>query len=726
MSTPPSDSLLDAARCLGLLASYLDHTGTERHATAQSLTAVAAAVAGLPGAGENDVVAWVNEARAAAARRVVDEVVVLWQPGPARIALRHRVAGRVAVEVVVDAADPERGGEVHRLQPEDGLVVDLAPLALPVGRHRLAVHTGGRADEAWDATVVVAPRRVADIGEVVGGAGGDGVPPWGVFAPVWSAWTPGRPEVHLGSLDAVGAWVADLGGSLVGTLPLLATFADRPCDPSPYSPVSRRRWNEALVDLRAAPGFDSSESARALAAGVAPADPAAPWDPVAHWAAVRPVLAALAEQARTDDAAAAPVLAALGVDPELGVYAWFRAEVERTGVPWRTWSPGAAPPVDDVRADPAVWRWAWAQWVVATQLAGVSRRCTDRSQALYLDLALGAHADGFDTWSDPTLYGWGASVGAPPDAMFGGGQDWGFPPVRPAEARASGHEEWALALRAHASVCGVLRLDHVLGLQRLFWIPEGASPTEGVYVRQPLDELLAVLAVEAHRGGAAVVGEDLGTVDPEVRRAMARHGVAGMYIAQFAVPPEPPHRPQWPGAGQLAAVNTHDMPTFAGWMSAADAEHRRRAGLIDDAGVTEVRRRRRAEVAALRAALGVAAPGVTSDPEDPLTASPVDVHPVASAGGSSPTGGPAPGWQELLAALVAQLGRSDAEAVLVSIDDLVGSVEQQNVPGTPWSRPNWVVRLPLPLGALAADDAVVHLLAGLDEARRSTAGRGRG
>jgi 4-alpha-glucanotransferase len=703
---PPAGPLLDAARWLGVLPSYVDHAGELRHASPPSMLAVAAAAAGLPGAGEAELVARVDAERRAATRRVVEPVVVLWRPGPAVVALRPPGDTVVHVEVVVDPDDLQRGGERVVVEGVRGSAVDLTPLALPVGRHRLRAWGPGVDPADASAVIVVAPRRLAGIADVLGGGGR----PWGVFAPVWSAWRASRPEVHLGALDDVGAWVADAGGALVGTLPLLATFADRPCDPSPYSPVSRRRWNEALVDVRSAPGFAGSDDARRLVAAVAPADPAAPWDPVAHWAALRPVLAVLAEQARTSDPLAAPVEAALAADPELGAYAAFRAETEQRGEPWRRWPPGgdqfSGPPGGTrhggaARADPAVWRWAWSQWLAGEQLAEVSRRFADRRQALYLDLALGAHPDGFDTWADPELFGWGASVGAPPDAMFGGGQDWGFPPQRPGVARASGHEEWARALRAHLGVCGVLRLDHILGLQRLYWVPDGAPPTEGVYVRQPLEELVAVLAVEAARAGAAVVGEDLGTVDDTVRHAMARHGVAGMYVAQFAVPADRSAEVQWPHAGQLAAVNTHDMPTFCGWMSAADAGHRRRAGLIDDDGVVAVVGERAQEVRSLRRALGVPDPA------------PAERTPAGTSGGSGPTAG----WQELLAALLARLGESEAEAVLVSVDDLVGATEQQNVPGTPWSRPNWVVRLPESLDALAADEWVAATLRRLSAAR---------
>lgn len=726
--SPAAGALLDAVRWLGLLPSYIDHTGVRRDASPTSLLAVGAAAAGLRGATEDELVAWVGEQRSALDQRLVEPVVVLWQPGPAVVALRRRGNAPLTVEITIDPFAPDRGGEHHAVASVTAGDVDLAPLALPIGRHRLRVSGPEVPVDGGEATVIVAPRRVAPIADVVGsGRSGGGRRPWGVFAPVWSAWSPTRPEVHLGSLDAVGSWAAHAGASLVGTLPLLATFASGsgapgsgdagPCDPSPYSPVSRRRWNEGLIDLRNAPGFDDCADARALAGSVVPSDPAAAWDPLAHWAAVVPVLDVLAEHARLDDALAGPVVAALATDPELAAYARFRAEVERTRTPWSSWPTGTSL-VTDVRADAQVWRWAWSQWLVARQLGELAEAFASRRQSLYLDLALGAHADGFDTWADPALFGWGASVGAPPDAMFGGGQDWGFPPQRPDEARRRGHDEWASALRAHFAVARILRLDHVLGLQRLYWVPADASPADGVYVRQPLEELLAVLAVEAHRAGAAAVGEDLGTVDPEVREAMARHGVAGMHIAQFAVSGTAAPggsatggpvtggpvtgEVTWPTAGQLSSVNTHDMPTFVGWMAAVDADHRRNAGLIDDAGVRDVRRQRAVEVATLRAALGVVPP----------------VSDVDAVAGGDPTAG----WEALLAALLARLGASSADAVLVAVDDLAGVSEQQNVPGTPWWRPNWVVRLPVPLEVLAAETRVVDALVGLDRARRAPTG----
>lgn len=716
MSAPPpvDGPLLDAVRWLGVLPHYLDDTGIRRHASLPSLVAVGSALAGLgpvkgadPAAAE-DLLGWVAGARQRSAHRVVEPVVVVWSGDPVVVPVRLPEAHAARVVVTVDPTHPARCGETHRVVGGGGAVIDLESLALPVGRHELIVEAPGLPPEGVGCTLVVAPRRLAGIGEVigrlggsVGAGGGRRSRPWGVFAPVWSAWETDRSDVHLGMLDEVGAWAAARGASLVGTLPLLATFADRPCDPSPYSPVSRRRWNEALIDVRGAPGYGDDPDARRLAEALTPTDPCAPWDPVGHWASLRPVLGVLAERARAHDGDAAGVLALCERDPELGDYAWFRAEVERTSTSWRNWPaigrrPSVTPTPNEVRADADLWRWAWAQWVVAEQLAGVAERFAARSQALYLDLALGAHADGFDTWADPDLFGWGASVGAPPDLMFGGGQDWGFPPQRPQAARTSGHHEWARALRTHLAVCGVLRLDHILGLQRLFWVPDGAAPTEGVYVRQPLEELVAVLAVEAHRAGAAVVGEDLGTVDATVRTAMADHGVAGMYIAQFSVPAELTAEPVWPQAGQLAAVNTHDMPTFVGWLGSRDAQHRRDAGLLDDVGVAAVHSARDREVAALRRALGVEEPPVG--------------------------GGPTRGWEELLAALVVRLGVTEAEAVLVSLDDLAGVAEQQNVPGTPWSRPNWVVRLPRPLSALGTDEQVNRTLAALDAARRGPPG----
>lgn len=670
--------LARAAASLGLATSFVDAVGVRQSASPESLRAVAAAVAGAPGATAAEVVDLADRRAAEAAARVVAPVVVAWQPGPVRVAVSPPPGARTMTVAVV----PDGGtGVVWDAPVPADATVDLDALGIGAGRHHIDVAFDGPNARADTATVFVAPRVLPALG---------GQPQWGVFAPVWSAWTRRRPEVHLNQLDAVAAWVQPHGATLVGTLPMLATFLDQPADPSPYSPVTRRWWNEAVVDLDACVGMASCGEARRLRAAVAPADPSQPWDPVAHWARVRPVLAALSAHVDAHPALRAGLDAFIADRPEVVRYASFRAMVERTGTGWHNWPvPGR---LDVAGDDPGVRLWAYAQWQVSTQLVALSQRLAGRGQQLYLDLALGSGGDGYDTWVSPGLFGWGAAVGAPPDAFFTGGQNWGFPPVVPDAARADGHGYLAGCLAAHFEVCGVLRLDHVMGLQRVFWVPDGASPADGVYVAQPFEELLAVLAVEADRAGASVIGENLGTVDPSMTAAMVDHGLYGMYVGQFEVPSDDDGALRRPDATVLASLNTHDTPSFAGWLAADDVDRRLAAGLLDDRGADEARRERGRQVGRLAAGL------VAAGRLDPSVV---------------------PGWRDLLAGFVADLAASDAAAVLVSVDDLVGATEPQNVPGTPADRPNWVLRLPVPVDDLADDPWVDGVLAAVAAARRA-------
>jgi 4-alpha-glucanotransferase len=689
--------LVKLAAELGVATSYRDVFGGGHTASADSLQAVIGSLLGVPGAGAVELAELAEARRRAEAERLVPPVVVAWvdgdgpgkaiwlpvATGPAHSGL-HRSPTSLAVQVTpIDVDASPLAAEVPVTVGPDGTGLDLGGLGLGIGRYSVRVADGG---PGATTTLVVAPVRLPGFGT--------GARLWGVFAPAWSLWTRRRPEAHLGSLDAVGEWIGRHGGQLVGTLPMLATYLASPLEPSPYAPVSRHRWNEALVDLDACPGIDQCIAAGEQRNAVLPSDPAAPHDAVAHWQALRPVLESLASHAWRDPALRHQMEDAVRADPGLRDYARFRAATDRTRTGWHAWPDAAS---NDGRRplpkgigddDPDVRFWLYAQSATHRQMVGLGRRLAERGQRLYLDLSLGAHGDGYDTWAQPELFGWGAAVGAPPDEMFTGGQNWGFPPVRPDVARLHGHDHLAEALRAHMSVCGVLRIDHVMGLQRLFWVPDGMTSADGVYVHQPMEEFMAVLAVESWRSGTVVIGENLGTVDPGVERAMDRHGLLGMYVGQFEAPASASPM-ALPGANQLASMNTHDMPSFAGWIATDDAFRRRDMGLLDGDGVDAQRRIRVRQVEGLRRE-------VTERGLDPG-----DGNPVA-----------------LLAGVVEMLGATEAPAVLVSVDDLVGATEPQNVPGTPSDRPNWVLRLPVPAEDLAADPAAQSVLDRLDASRR--------
>jgi 4-alpha-glucanotransferase len=248
-------------------------------------------------------------------------------------------------------------------------------------------------------------------------------------------------------------------------------------------------------------------------------------------------------------------------------------------------------------------------------------------------------------------------------------------------------------------VAGILRIDHVMGLHHLWWVPDGAGPTEGAYVRYPVDELVATVSVESHLAGCVVVGEDLGTVPHEVREAMAEHGLHGMWVAEFAQPDHPGGRLDLPPAGTVASVDTHDTPPWAQWVRAGDVGLHRSLGLVDEGWADGEEARRVRQVVELAA--GLVERGLL----------PPDLAELAGTPEATRAG---------LAGLLRLVGDTDAACVLVSLDDLVGASEPQNVPGTPADRPNWVARLDRSLADLEDDEAVAELLTALQHARLSS------
>ena len=701
---PRGPRLRSAAAALGVLAAYWDVDGRHHDASDEAVAAVVGALVGRPGAPAAEVLGAADQLMADLAEAQVPPVVVVWAGDPVVLPLRLPV-GRteVAVRVVLDGgelaldADLDLADEALTVGMDHGRRrwrVDLGPRlagvmaggALPVGRHRVEVDAGSGVGST---TLLAAPRQVIGLG--------DDERHWGVVAPLHALWSRSRPEPHLGHLDRLAEWVDGLGGKVVGTLPLLATFLDSPCDPSPYQPVSRRWWNELYLDLPARPEVQDCPAALAALSAAPPVAGAEPFDAPARARVVRQVVGLVADHVRSVGGHRAEDLAAfVAADPEVVDYARFRAMVERTGTGWHAWSATdvASLPVGDDDAD--VQAHLYAQWALHRQLELVGDRLARRGQRLYLDLPVGSHSDGFDTFVDRDLFGWGASCGAPPDAFFTAGQTWGFPPVVPHRSRLDGHAQLAACLRSQMAVAGMLRLDHVMGLHRMFWVPDGAGAADGVYVGAPREELFAVVAIESHRAGCAVVGEDLGTVPDEIRQAMGEHRLHGMYVAEFA-------QPAWPGAPlaappprSVASVDTHDTPPFAAWVRADDIDRRWGMGLLDVVGADHEREERRGQVANLVEHLRQRG-RVGDEAADPLSA---------------------PGASTALhAGLLRELGDSDAACVLVSLEDLEGAVEPQNVPGTPADRPNWVERLDRPLGEVTSDPALGGVLTDLQHHR---------
>ena len=285
---------------------------------------------------------------------------------------------------------------------------------------------------------------------------------------------------------------------------------------------------------------------------------------------------------------------------------------------------------------------------------------------LYLDFPLGVNPDGEVVKNYGEIFSSGVAVGAPPDGFFTKGQNWGFPPLHPEAIRATKYEYFRAAIAHHVRHAEILRIDHVMGLHRLFWIPEGMEPRDGVYVRYDDEELYAIVVLESNRHRCAIVGEDLGTVPEYVPEAMRRHGLRRMFVVQYEAKPERPPLPD-PPPMSVASVNTHDMPTFAAFWSGRDIDDRVEQGLLDDpAAERETRRRIRDEITRLA------------------------------------------GDGDVLQNLLEWLASSDAEVVLVNLEDLWGETEPQNVPGVP--ERSWKQKFKLSLEEARRDERVRRIL----------------
>ncbi len=380
-------------------------------------------------------------------------------------------------------------------------------------------------------------------------------------------------------------------------------------------------------------------------------------------------------------AVAADVAAFAAAEPDVVDYARFRAHVERTG---------SAPPHDtrleQPVADPAVGRHVLGQLVVGRQLDELDAALARRGQTLALDLPVGSHPGGHEAWQRHRSFALGAAVGAPPDDFFVGGQNWGFAPLHPERARADGHQVWHDVIDAVARRCGLLRIDHVMALHRLWWIPDGADATEGAYVRFAPEELWATVATTSVLRDTVVVGEDLGTVPDEVAEARRRWAVLGMVEEQFVADrPDPVDLPVVP-ADVVAGVRTHDMMPFAAFVTGSDGD--------------------------LRASLGIDAPD-GSDPAERAARLAAWRRLLAIELGRSVGDDP----REMFAAALERLGASEAAIVVADIDDLCGLTLPHNVPGVPGYPGAWSRRTDGDVDDLIADPRVAELLGVLTTAR---------
>lgn len=552
---------------------------------------------------------------------------------------------------------------------EDGTTlagVTALPPDLPIGYHHIAVGDGGPLTQ-----LVVSPRRCPEAPRA-----------WGWAVQLYAlrsaaSWGMG----DLGDLAELARWSAGRGAGVVMTNPLHAGPPIPDQNPSPYYASSRAWRNPLYLRVEDLPGADAlgDDLTRLAAAGRALSA-----EPLVDRAAVfqlkfeafeRLFATFEASAGSSERADFEAYLADKGA--ALARFATYCALAERHGAAYGTWPSELQHPDSDAVATLAAsaevitrMRFhAWLQWRTAQQV----ERAAGAGVQLVGDLAVGFDPEGADAWVYQDLLAHGCRVGAPPDAFNADGQDWGLPPFIPWKLRAAAYEPIIATLRSCLAGGGGLRIDHVMGLFRLWWIPPGAGARDGAYVRYPAEELLDVLAIEATRAGAFVVGEDLGTVEPEVREEMRARRLLGNRVLWFE--PEPP---SGFSESALASIATHDLPTVAGLWSGADLDEQRRVwGFANEDGAALFRER-------LMAATGL---------------------------------GPDAAVPEVVAGAHVALATAPSAVVLGQLDDACAALDRPNLPGTVDERPNWRIPLPLTLEQIQADPLVDRVATALAQHR---------
>jgi len=691
-TTPQFRDLLRDCR---VQSGYTDVLGRRRRASIESLLLLLRYL-GVEIDRPEQVGDVLRERRRAHMERGVEPVLVAWNGRlkPVSVALPASFAGPIAFELDVGGERITGVRPVEELDsallPDDATfdyVIHKLPVRrlLPAGYHRLTILAENK---IFRSLVISAPRRAFDPAKHAhhgreSAAGTDGQShdaaagarrrgrEWGNFLPLYALrhqrdWGTG----DFTALGELARWTGKLGGAAVGTLPLLAASLDEPFESSPYRPVSRLFWNELYVDIEAIGELQACSDCRQV---VESADFRRRLEELRGAETVnyrevmwlkRQALSALA--AYFFDARPASRFAEfqcfVAENPDLEYYARFRAAEDRQRADWLSWPPPMRERLGDADYNPADLQYhLYAQWIAAEQLAAVKQTAEQVGCGLYLDLPVGVDTGGYDVWRHQQLFVTGVTTGAPPDAFFTRGQDWGLPPLQPERLRETGYGLLRQLLAANMKYARYLRIDHAMGWHRLYWIASGLRADQGAYVRYPADEFYAIASLESHRHGCTLLAENMGTVPPEVNRSLQRHGIGGMWVAPYELEPSRRRALTPPAPLSVASLNTHDMPPAAAWWHGDDIADRLDLGLLrpEQADAEQADRRQAADMLRDWLRTTGALPLSEEDQETPM------------------------------AALLRMLAASPAQLVLVNLEDLWLERRPQNVPGTTTERPNW-------------------------------------
>jgi len=588
------------------------------------------------------------------------------------------------------------GRSIERRELEIGI-------ALPFGYHRLEVGDLGTT------SVIVAPKHCFLSRPEAGKER-----TWGLAIQLYALSSPTNWGVgDFSDLREIAQVTASAGGASVALNPLHELDPANPAAASPYAPSSRLHLNVASLDVEAIPDFAECSEARRIATSPAfaarlsdlRAAPLVDYESVATCKrAILDVLFAWFRrhhlERKTARGRAFQAFVEAG-GPALQQLATFETLREHFSDPPFSFGPAAWPQAFRDCTSQAVAKFsavhservqffAYLQWNADVQLAAAERACAEMPVGLFRDLAVGASPDGAEAWSDPATLLRDVTLGAPSDPLNVHGQSWGLAPQSPIALRERAYAPFSALIRANMRYAGALRIDHVMGWQRQFWIPVGHPPSDGAYVRFPLADLLAVVALESARNTCIVVGEDLGTLPDGFRETMRDSQVLSSRLLYFerAEDGEIAAPEQYPTAA-VVSPGTHDLPTLPAFWTARDVQLRATLGLlpVGESPADALAHRESEREAFLSAFLRAHALGI-------------DVATRLRSAGASPE--PAD-LRALVAAAYRYLARSPSLMLTVSLDDMLGSALQVNVPGTVLEHPNWQHKAGVPISKLLQD-----------------------
>lgn len=698
-----TNKLRKLAELYGIQSSYEGVRGKRVDGANQAIVAVLNAL-GCPIAKPEEAISHIENYHRMLGLQFCDPVVVAWEREPATFQIR--LTNELVRENVTCRIQFEDGTQHEwTISPGENIEDKKFKLGgveystrsvtiqrpLPLGYHKVLVKVAWKSAESL---FIVSPRTVFSK------SGEEEKKSWGVFAPLYGlhsrqSWGSG----NFSDLTALSKWVSRLGGNIVATLPFLAAFLNEGFNPSPYSPASRLFWNEFYIDIEKIPELAHCPAAQKLLnsseikSHIERAGVSSLVDYKNIMTAKRKILEVLAKFFFATRPREDAFTRFLKSKPLLRDYAAFRALFEKKKEPWstwpQTWNSGTIQEGDyeeEVRD-----YHLYVQWIADEQLREAVEASERENVGLFLDFPLGVNPDSFDVWHYRSLFALNARVGAPPDTVFTRGQDWGFPPLHPEKIREHGYDYWIACVRHHLKYGKMLRIDHVMGLHRLFWIPKGFKAEQGVYVRYRNEEFYAILCLESHRAKSVIVGENLGIVPPEVNAGMREHHVHQLFVLQYELPTNAMKNIRSVPTDAVASLNTHDMPPFAAYWEGLDIPVRIKLGILSERDA-EIEKREREKlrknlVKVLRSG------GWLNRKSDSL--------------------------EDILKACLAFLGSGNAAAVLVNLEDLWGERQPQNIPSTQNEFPNWQRKLKYSVENFSERSEVVEMLKSVDNGRKN-------